>query len=280
MKKINSNLNITFIIICTVIIIIILFFASQYLMKINKESFRGGGGGGGHGGGGGGHSGVASHATSSHSSNGSSVPTKSSAQAGASTPRKNKCFSKDSSLHLEDGSSMQINTAKIGDKILSYSLTENKFKYSPIISIPHEKNNISSQFIEITTSSGKKIKMTKDHLIPIISEGSSDMKLIKAENINTNDVILTVDGCETVSSKEVITEDGIYTVITMDDYIVVNNIVVSPFAISHLVSNFYYQFHRTLYNISPSIIESSYFNTFNKNNVNLFNNIYETLVEC
>lgn len=183
------------------------------------------------------------------------------------------CFFKDSLLKLENGEKIRIEDAKIGDKILSYSLNKNSFVYSPIVAIPHEKNSIESNFIEIKTLSGKNIKMTPDHLIPVLKNKNKKFETIYAENIDVDDIIITIDGNDKVISKEVMKEDGIYTVITLEEYIVVDDIVASPYGIFHILGNIYYSLHKTLYRINPSIVKSTYFEKFNKNNNVFYNKV-------
>jgi len=178
------------------------------------------------------------------------------------------CFSKDSLLKLENGNTIKIEDAKIGDKILSYSLKENKFKNSPIVAIPHEKNNKTAKFIKFTTNSGKSIKMTDKHLIPVLKQNSNSFNVIFAEKIEVNDIIKSVDGNEQITSIEIIEDEGVYTVVTLEEYIVVDNIIASPYAVFelfHLLGNIYYSLHKNLYRLNPTIINSSYFKKFDEN---------------
>jgi len=259
--------NIYAIIIVIIVILIILFIINQYYLK-HKESFV-----------------VAtSHASTApravarppaSSKTVSSTTTTTTTTSNSSSSGRKSCFSKDTLLQLENGNTIKITDAKLGNKILSYSLKENKLKYSPIIAIPHEENNILSQFVEIKTFSGKNIKMTDFHLIPLLKNNKRSFELSKAIDIEINDIIITVDGNEIVTSKEIISENGIYTVVTNEDYIVANNIIASPFAISHLLPSFYYQIHKIIYNINPKLLETNTFDKFNKNSIKLFDNIYD-----
>lgn len=262
--------NIYAIIIVAIIILIILFIINQYYLK-HKESFKS----------------VSASSSSRSSAKPSTAKPVTSTETtttttkttvttnNSSTSKKRTCFSKDTLLQLEDGNTIKINDAKLGNKILSYSIRENKLKYSPIIAIPHEENNILSEFVEIKTFSGKNIKMTTFHLIPLLKNNKKSFELSKAIDIEINDIIITVDGNEIVTAKEIISENGIYTVVTNEDYIVVNNIIASPFAISHLLPSFYYQIHKIVYNINPKLLETVGFNKFNKTSIKVFDNIYE-----
>ena len=179
------------------------------------------------------------------------------------------CFSKDSKIKLEDGSFKDITDVKNGDRILSYSPQKDEFIYSPVVYIIHEKNNDLSTFIDILTEKNKKIRMTSNHLIPIIKENK--IELISADKIVINDIIKTIDGDEKIISMEKVFDSGLYTLITLEEYIVVDNIVVSPFAISHIMGQFYYSMYRGLFKISPKILYSDGFRFYHNNAVKVFN---------
>jgi len=49
---------------------------------------------------------------------------------------------------------------------------------------------------------------------------------------------------------------GIYTIVTGEEYVVVNGIVASPFAVSHYVPNAYYNFHRLAYKTFPESMKT------------------------
>ena len=239
------------------LIIVIFFLISKFYFY--KESFIA----------------VSAHSTPhttyrSTSSNSSSNTSKSN----SSSNNRPACFSKDSFLLLENGNTINITEAKIGDKILSYS--NNNFIYSPIIAIPHIRNDILSKFFNIKTCSNKYISMTESHLIPIYIDNS--FKLTQAQNIKINDTIITIDGFETITDINISYDNGIYTVVTSNDYIVVNNIVASPFAISHFLPSFYYLLHKIIFNIDPNILNSSTFTSFNYNSNLLFNKFFEIVL--
>jgi len=48
-----------------------------------------------------------------------------------------------------------------------------------------------------------------------------------------------------VLRTEVLSDRGLYTAVAMNEYIVVNGIVASPFAHSHFLANAYYNLYRT-----------------------------------
>jgi hypothetical protein len=175
-----------------------------------------------------------------------------------------KCFSGDSTIYLEGNITKQMKDAAIGDKILSYSMRENKFVYSPIVAIPHDNNNIISEFMEIQTSNGKKLKLTPDHLVPIMKSTGTTFDIISAKDISIGDTIITVDGKEIVIEVSNIDCEGIYTVVTLEEFIVVNNIVASPYALFHFLGHLYYSIHKFLYKANPDIAKNPFFAELNK----------------
>lgn len=189
------------------------------------------------------------------------------------------CVSGDSVIYLENGETKQIQDAKLGDKILSYNLKKNEYAYSPIVAIPHEKNNQLDNFIELKTSGDKTIKMTEKHLLPVLKKSASSFKLLCADEIEIGDTIITKEGNETVKSLMKVELEGVYTVVTLEEYIVVDNIVASPFFENfHLAGNIYYSLFRTLYNISPNTIKSNMYEKFNESSHALYLNIHKKYI--
>jgi intein/homing endonuclease len=189
--------------------------------------------------------------------------------AKASPGKGTSCFANDSIIYLENGETKRIEDAEVGDKILSYN-SKNAFVYSPIVAIPHPKNNILSEFVVIKTANNKTIKATGQHLIPIMK--NDKLELVEANNIQIDDLLVTVDGNETVVSKDTVEKSGIYTVITVEDYIVVDNIVVSPYTYpyaSYLLGIAFQYVFRKIYSIDSTVLQSKIFNNIVKSSVDL-----------
>ena len=51
---------------------------------------------------------------------------------------------------------------------------------------------------------------------------------------------MTVTGEEKVTSVERVWGEGVYTVVTNAEYVVVNGIIASPFGVNHVMGNLYY----------------------------------------
>jgi len=185
------------------------------------------------------------------------------------------CFSGDSILYLENGETKQIQDAKLGDKILSYNRKKNEYKYSPIIAIPHEKNNQVAEFVQINNS----IKITKTHLLPVLKKSAKTFELITADKIEVGDIIISKDGNEIVKSLTNIESEGVYTVVTQEEYIVVDNIVASPFFENfHMAGNIYYSFFRALCSANPDIIKSNMYEKFNESSHAFYLRVHKNVV--
>jgi len=63
----------------------------------------------------------------------------------------------------------------------------------------------------------------------------------------------TTAGQSVVSSVEEVQEKGIYTFVTRAEFVVVGNIVASPFAVNHEILHFFYNLHRALPTDSPLV---------------------------
>jgi Hint module len=133
-----------------------------------------------------------------------------------------------------------------------------------VVYIPHKRNKQSALFTHITTESGRDVKMTRNHILPSGVCGSSPMPLIHASEVKAGNCIMTVSGEEKVYMVEKIQGEGVYTIVTNEEYIVVNGIIASPFGANHMMANMYYNIHRFLYTISPTLLASTFLHSTNE----------------
>ena len=68
---------------------------------------------------------------------------------------------------------------------------------------------------------------------------------------------MTVSGKDTVSIVETVQGKGLYTVVTKEEYVVVNGIIASPFAMNHMLANLFYNLHRFVYASLPTLLDWS-----------------------
>ena len=115
---------------------------------------------------------------------------------------------------------------------------------------------VRSAFIHVTSDSGRDVKMTQKHVLPAGVCGTS-LPLVYASKVAVGDCIQTVSGEEKVSMVQIFQGEGVYTLITNEEYIVVNGIIASSFGANHMIANMFYSFHRFVYSISPALLTST-----------------------
>jgi hypothetical protein len=100
--------------------------------------------------------------------------------------------------------------------------------------------------------------MTGSHILPAGScKSTSPLPNVYASSVAVGDCIMTVSGIEKVSALETVQGQGLYTIVTEDEYVVVNGIIASPFAFNHMVANLYYNIHRFVYAYVPGMLTIS-----------------------
>jgi Hint module len=169
-----------------------------------------------------------------------------------STPLK-ACFAGSESVSLESGEVKLISEVRTGDRVLAADASRQTV-FSEVVFVPHVANTDSALFTHITTTQGRDIKMTHSHILPAGACGSSSLLLdVYASSVAVGDCIITVSGMERVSAVETVQGQGLYTIVTGEEYVVVNGIIASPFAYNHMVANFYYNIHRFVYAFVPRL---------------------------
>jgi Hint module len=174
------------------------------------------------------------------------------------------CFAGSETLRVESKGDRLIADIRIGDRVLAADAAGRTF-YSDVVFLPHGPNKDSALFVQITTAHGRDIKMTHSHILPSgACNTASPLPLVYAKNVNVGDCVLTVSGEERVSAVGVLPGQGLYTVVTKEEYVVVNGIIASPFAVNHMMANLYYNMHRFVYESAPALCDSSFIRTANE----------------
>lgn len=151
-----------------------------------------------------------------------------------------------------------------------------RFAYSPVVAIPHSINNkIKSKFLLVTLSSGISIQITPYHLL--LTRNCNNKNNDNNHNILSlhpaSSLIADLSCVETTNGIEMVIEvttvylEGVYTVVTLDgEYIVVNGIIVSPFANSHYLGHKFYEIYRFVYKYFPSwlLVSKLFVNTIDE----------------
>jgi len=173
----------------------------------------------------------------------------------ASSSSSSSCFAGTETVMMETGEIKAISEVQVGDRILtSGSVGETAF--AAVISVPHGDNDLFAVFSHIA-SVHHDIKMTSDHLV-FAGECNTKLSLVRAGDVEPGACVMTVDGQEKVVTNELVKASGIYTVVTEKEFIVVNGVVASPFAVNHFVGNGFYGLHRLFYTMLPSLLKSQW----------------------
>lgn len=162
------------------------------------------------------------------------------------------CFSGDDSVTLASGAAKQLSAVEVGDQVLTAD-AHGALSFAPVVALPHAANNKLAAFVHVATASGKSVKATKMHLLQ-----QCDGSLAYAGSLSAGDCLRTVDGDEAVAAVSMTQAAGIYTAVTTNEFLVVNGIVASPFAVSHGLASAYYSAHRAVAKVFPSALKSPF----------------------
>ena len=191
-------------------------------------------------------------------------PASAPAAISAATKAAKDCFAGSETLRLESGEDRQISLIMPGDRVQATDAT-GKISFSEVVFVPHRANRDTAMFVHITTAGGRDIKMTKSHVLPAGACGSSSpLPLKHASLVTVSDCVMTVGGEERVSTVSTTLSEGLYTIVTKEEFVIVNGIIASPFAYNHVAGNLYYQLHRFLYDTAPQLLLSPLIRYFNE----------------
>ena len=157
------------------------------------------------------------------------------------------CFAGTEQVTLESGAVKALADVRVGDRVLSVN-GKGEAVYSDVVYLPHGANIHPSTFAQIGTESGLDLKMTMNHILPAGACVLPSLPLVAAASIAVGDCVQTVSGREHVVSVGKVEARGIYTIIAIEELIVVNGIVATPFGgVNPTLANVYYNLHRLAY---------------------------------
>ena len=171
------------------------------------------------------------------------------------------CFAGSETVTMESGELKAISSVRVGDRVLAAN-TAGKTVVSPVVYVPHGANKENALFVHIATNN-RDVKMTNNHILPAGICGST-LPLVYASQVTVGDCIQTVSGQEKVSSIEVVHSEGVYTIVTNEEYVIVNGIIASPFGANHMMANMFYNIHRVVYTLFPVLLTSTLLHTANE----------------
>jgi len=166
--------------------------------------------------------------------------------SGSSSSSSDSCFAGSETVQLESGEFKAISDVVVGDSILASDASGNT-KFSNVIAVPHGPNSVSAEFVQLTVASGADIKMTPEHLV-MVSKGcvASESSLMSASTVESGMCLVSTSGMEAVEKVAVVQGRGVYSVVTEEEFVVVNGFVASPFAVNHAVANAFYNVVRAV----------------------------------
>ena len=160
---------------------------------------------------------------------------------------KNACFAGSELVTLESGDK-QMSEVQMGDRILTVN-NKGEQVFSDVVFVPHGANEERTTFTVVTTDGGRDLKMTTNHFLPAGACATpSTLSVIAASQVKVGDCVQTVSGREQVVSIKKVEGKGIYTIIAMEELIVVNGVVATPYGgVNPTLANMYYNMHRLAY---------------------------------
>ena len=168
----------------------------------------------------------------------------------------NACFAGSEQVTMENGIIKAMADVQVGDRVLTVN-AKGEQVFSEVVYLPHGRNEQRATFAQISTESGRDLKMTMNHILPAGACALSTLPLVAAGEVTVGDCVQTMSGREQVVSVDKVEGKGIYTVIAMEELIVVNGIVATPFGgVNPTVANIYYNLHRMLFSMTPAWIKA------------------------
>ena len=187
---------------------------------------------------------------------GLTTTTSASTTAAASTISVGSCFAGTEQVTLEYGHTKAMSDVRVGDRVLTVN-AKGEQVFSHVVYLPHGRNEQRTAFAQVSTESGRDLKMTMNHMLPAGACALSTLPLIAAAQVVVGDCVQTVSGREQVISVKKVEGKGIYSIIAMEELIVVNGIVATPYGgINPTLANIYYNLHRLMYSTNPTWIKT------------------------
>ena len=152
---------------------------------------------------------------------------------------------------MESGGHKAIADVLLGDRVLAVN-KRGQLVYSDVVYIPHGTNTEYADFVRLVTESGRDVKMTADHLVPAgacsFAGPSPFPAAVAASAVSVGDCVFTVAGPERVASVETVGGRGVYTIVAIEELLVVNGVVATPYGgVNPTLANVYYNLHRLAY---------------------------------
>lgn len=145
----------------------------------------------------------------------------------------------------------------IGD-VIQVVAADGSLKFSEVVFLPHCPNTKRTTFSELTLVSGNSLRATPAHLVMAGVCGTGAFTLTAMTDISKGSCVQTASGEDAVTAIGLVIDYGIYTVVTKESsgLVLVNGIRASSFAHNHWFVNMYYNIHRAVYELAPSLLKN------------------------
>ena len=151
-----------------------------------------------------------------------------------------------------------MDSLQIGEEV--QVLTEVGIDLEPVITYVHRQPNVRQQFLKITTTKKKSLKITEAHLLFVEKEGQE--AAIPARDVNIGDTVYVRGGQGAVERDAVcnisrVLEKGVYAPVILSGTILVNDVHTSSYfdVLSHEWSHRAMGVARAVHHVSPWILQ-------------------------
>jgi len=129
------------------------------------------------------------------------------------------CFPGSATVRVSDGSYKAMSQLSVGDSVEVAHGT-----YSTVFMFTHQLSAAKATFVELSTASGNKIRLTPSHMLPV------NAKYSPAGSAKIGDTLTLDCGCTTkITHVKTVTDVGLYNPQTAHGDIVVNGIRASTY---------------------------------------------------
>jgi len=173
------------------------------------------------------------------------------------------CFPAHATVQLEDGSRINLENLKIGQKVASYRPGSNKPVYSEVYSFLDYDPEVSIKYLKIgyvgENNMTGSISISDDHLILAKRFGSENF--VYARTVEVGDTIFQHENGHIVpvlvSSVTTQLSKGVYAPATLEGTVIIDGVVTSSYAsVSHELSHAMLAPLRWAYWLSPSLVKT------------------------
>jgi hypothetical protein len=167
------------------------------------------------------------------------------------------CFAGSETVLLESGATKAISDVEVGDTIQVVS-ADGSLAFSEVVFLPHGANTQKALFSELELASGNSLRATPTHFVLAGACGADAFHLTAMQDVAEGSCVQTAGGEDEVTGIGHVIDHGVYTVITKESsgLIVVNGVRASSFGNNHWLVNNYYNIHRALYEVAPSLMKN------------------------